>query len=181
VTDGRRRRGELSRQALLAATLTVIERDGVAGVTHRKVTREAGLPSTAAAYHFSSITELLEAALSYTDQTSAAALASIAADPDPVRALAQWLVDDFSRQRLRCMAEYELYLHAARTPALRTAAIQWISDLTSLVGTWTDEPSAQRRASAYVDGLLVQALVAGEMPPASEVEADLRVLTGARP
>jgi DNA-binding transcriptional regulator YbjK len=174
--DGRRRRGEQSRQALLSATLTVIERDGVAGVTHRKVTREAGLPATAAAYHFSSITELLEAALAYSDEFSAASLASISTDADPIRALAQWLVDDFSQARMRCMAEYELYLHAARTPALRAVAVRWIAYLTALVATWTSEPGPQRRVSAYVDGLLLQALVAGEMPAADEVEADLRAL-----
>ena len=63
AVDGRRLRGERARRALIEATLAVIERDGLAGVTHRAVTREADLPATSAAYHFASIDDLLEASL----------------------------------------------------------------------------------------------------------------------
>ena len=38
--DGRRARGERRREEIIAATLRVVERDGVAGVTHRAVARE---------------------------------------------------------------------------------------------------------------------------------------------
>lgn len=178
MTDGRRRRGEEARGRLLDATLQVIERDGVAGVTHRRVTSEAGLPATSAAYHFDSITDLLQAALRRTDDQSAAALEIIAAADDPIAALAAWLVRDFAESQRRCVAEYELFLHAARTPSLRSAALRWVTDLTSLVSGWTDDRATQRRVCAYVDGLLVQSLVAADIPPAAEVEADLRVLVG---
>jgi hypothetical protein len=43
VTDGRRRRGNQRRRALLDATLRVIGRDGLAAVTQRTVAAEAGL------------------------------------------------------------------------------------------------------------------------------------------
>jgi DNA-binding transcriptional regulator YbjK len=176
VTDGRRRRGDEARERLLDAALRVIERDGVAGVTHRRVTSEAGLPATSAAYHFASITDLLEAALRRTDDQSAAALETIASAPDPIAALAGWMVHDFAESQRRCVAEYELFLHAARTPSLRAAALRWVTDLTTLVSGWTADRAAQRRACAYVDGILVQSLVAGDIPPAVEIEADLRSL-----
>jgi DNA-binding transcriptional regulator YbjK len=179
VTDRRRARGEESRTRLLDATLRVIERDGVAGVSHRRVTAEAGLPSTSAAYHFASISDLLEAALRRTDDESAAALEAMAAAGDPVRALAEWMVSDFHDNQRRCVAEYELFLHAARTPTLRAAALRWLTDLTALVSRWTDDTARQRRVCAYVDGLLVQSLVAGDIPAAPVIEADLRVMLGA--
>ena len=178
MTDGRHRRGEATRRALLESTLRIIERDGVAGVTHRRVTAEAGLPATAAAYHFASITDLLEAALMLTDEVSGAALADIASAADPVRALAEWLVADFAKQRQRCTAEYELFLYAARTPQLRSAALRWTTDLSRLVATWTDDVDAQRRLTAYVDGLLLHAVVSGDICPPDRIESDLRSLVG---
>jgi len=46
--DGRQARGERARAALITATLQVIEREGIGRVTHRNVTRVAGLPATSA-------------------------------------------------------------------------------------------------------------------------------------
>lgn len=180
ATDGRVRRGQEARARLLDATLRIIERDGLAGVTHRRVTAEAGLPATSAAYHFASITDLLEAALRRADDESAAALAGISRQTDPIAALAQWLVADFDDDQRRCVAEYELFLHAARTPSLRAAALRWLTDLTALAAGWTSDEGVQRRLCAYVDGLLVQSLVAGTIPSAAVIEDDLRAIVEAR-
>ena len=72
--DGRQARGERARAALIAATFQVIEREGIGRVTHRNVTRVAGLPATSAAYHFDTINDLLEAALLWADEQSKCAL-----------------------------------------------------------------------------------------------------------
>ena len=61
--DGRRVRGERRRSAIIAATLAVVERDGVAGVSHRAVAREAGVPASSALYYFATLDDLLVAAL----------------------------------------------------------------------------------------------------------------------
>ncbi|MGH3448491.1 MAG: TetR/AcrR family transcriptional regulator [Nocardioidaceae bacterium] len=174
ATDGRRARGERTRLALLEATLDVVARDGVAGVTHRSVTRQAGVPATSAAYHFPSIDHLLDAALSWADQQNSSALASIADSADPVADLARWLVDVMCHERARCLGEYELYLHAAREPAFRPAATRWLEDLHSLVGGLTTSPRAVGIVCAYVDGLLIQAQVTGATPDPAEVEASIR-------
>jgi DNA-binding transcriptional regulator YbjK len=174
--DGRRVRGERARRALIDATLAVIERNGIAGVTHRAVTREAGLPATSAAYHFASIDDLLEASLLHADQVAAEALARCAADPDPIAALARWIASDFSGQTSRLTAEYELYLYAARVPSMRAAAARWLTDLGTLVGQWTSDERARRTVCAYVDGLCIQALVAGQTPDADDVAATIRAL-----
>lgn len=174
--DGRRARGERARQALIDATLAIIERDGVAGVTHRAVTREAGLTATAAAYHFATINDLLEASLVDADARAAAALSRCQQASDPVRALAGWLVEVFDRERPRCIAEYELYLYAARVPSMRGAAARWLTDLRAMAHTWTPEPRAVAVICAYVDGLMLQALAAGQTPDADDVEATLRHL-----
>lgn len=63
VADGRRLRGEQRRSELLQATLTVIERDGVAGVSHRAVASVADVSVASITYHFPTLDDLLVAAL----------------------------------------------------------------------------------------------------------------------
>ncbi|NEB66137.1 TetR family transcriptional regulator, partial [Streptomyces fulvissimus] len=62
-TDGRRARGAETRRHLLDATVRVIERDGVTGVTHRAVAAEAGVTKSVASYHYPAVDDLLTAAL----------------------------------------------------------------------------------------------------------------------
>jgi DNA-binding transcriptional regulator YbjK len=174
--DGRRAKGQRRRQALLEATLQVVERDGVAGVSHRSVTRQAGLPSSAATYYFDSIDSLLKAALLWAEEANTEPLRAIAAAPDPPAALAQWLVEDCITHRERVIAEYELFLLAARRPALAAAATRWIDELSALVAGWTADQGSVRAVCAYIDGLLLQALVTREVPKASELEATIRRL-----
>lgn len=174
--DGRVLRGERAKRALVDATLAVIERDGIGGVTHRKVTRQAGLPASSAAYHFSSINDLLEQALLWADQQAADALARVGGDRDPVAAFSRWLVRDFTEQRSRLIAEYELFLYAARVTSMRPAAGRWLTDLQRLVSGWTSDPRAIDTITAYVDGLLLQALVSGSPPDPDVVAGTIRAL-----
>jgi len=174
--DGRQARGARARAALIEATLDVIEREGVGKVTHRNVTGVAGLPATSAAYHFASINDLLEAALLHADEQSHLALARVSAADDPVHALAEWLVTDFETDRSRCIAEFELFLYAARTPALQPAARRWMTDLAALVGSWTDDQPTVVTICAYVDGLILHALVTGEAPDSDELADTIRRL-----
>lgn len=177
--DGRRARGERTRHALMEATLRVVAADGIGAVTHRRVCQEAGQPASSAAYHFPSITDLLEAALLAADERNSTELARIEAAADPVAELARWLADDFGPDQAACLAEYELYLLAARTPALRPAATRWLTDLGSLAQGWGADPQTVRVVCAYVDGMLIQGHVTGRAPAAAEVEAVLRGLLGA--
>jgi hypothetical protein len=65
------------------------------------------------------------------------------------------------------MAEYELYLLAARRPELRPAARRWLDVLTSMVRP--DDLVALRAFLAGIDGLLVQGLIDDEPPSADEL------------
>jgi DNA-binding transcriptional regulator YbjK len=176
TTDGRRARGDRARKALIEAALAIIERDGIAGVTHRAVTREAGMPATSAAYHFATINDLLEESLRYADHLAAEALAACERSENPIGAFADWFVADFTNERSRVIAEYELFLYSARVPAMRPTARRWLTDLSALVDTWTESRRATRIICAYIDGLLLQALVSGEIPDPRVVEATLRQL-----
>lgn len=177
--DGRRVRGNRRRQELIDAALRVIERDGVAGVTHRTVAAEAGVPTTSTTYHFSSLDELLIATLISCAQDMATEVywtidrarsrGSLGADE-----VANLLAEALGPQRGRTMAEYELYLLAARRPELRPAARRWLDVLTSMVRP--DDLVALRAFLAGIDGLLIQGLIDDEPPTAEELRPAVEYL-----
>jgi DNA-binding transcriptional regulator YbjK len=150
----------------------VVLRDGVAGVTHRTVAREAGVPTTATTYYFATLDDLLTAALLWSaDQVAAEVrqvVAAVAAGADPTTEVTALLARAAGPLRGRTAAEYELYLLAARRPELRPAARRWLDALAEVVPH--PDPVAFRALLAGVDGLLVQALIA-DRPP---TEAELR-------
>ncbi|GAA4414574.1 TetR family transcriptional regulator [Actinokineospora soli] len=170
--DGRRLRGERRRAELIEATLRVIEREGVSGVSHRSVAAEAGVPTTSTTYHFASLDDLLVATLTASADNMAADIrdsieSSRIKGASPAAAVAHTLAEAVVPRRGRTMAEYELYLLAARRPALRPAARRWLDVLTSLARN-PDEVGF-RAFLAGVDGLLLQGLIDDEPPTAAEL------------
>jgi DNA-binding transcriptional regulator YbjK len=150
----------------------VIERDGVAGVTHRTVAREAGVATTSTTYHFVGLEDLLVATLTWCAESFAIAVRDLVErarirGSQGAREVAEMMVDALGPNRGRTMAEYELYLFAARRPALRPAARRWLDVLTSLVQH--DDEVAFRAFLAGIDGLLVQGLIDDEPPTVDEL------------
>lgn len=173
--DGRRARGDRRRRAILEAALRVVERDGVAGVSHRAVAREAGVPTTSTTYYFATLDDLLTATLLWAADELAADFCAVlcAADPSPA-AVARLLADAVGPRRGRTAAEYELYLLAARRPELRPAARRWIDLFTAAVAP--ADPVAFRAFLAAVDGLLIQGLIADVPPTEQELTPVVSVL-----
>lgn len=161
MTDGRRLRGERRRAALLDAVLVIVERDGVAGVTHRAVAAEAGVSLASTTYHFATLDDLLVAALTEACAEFAADLTGRleAASEDPVDALYDLLRQCLDEGRGRTLAEYELYLLAARRPALRAAAAAWLDPLTAFAERLTGDPARAGLLVATLDGMLLQELI----------------------
>ena len=173
--DGRRARGERRRQAILEATLRVIERDGVSGVSHRSVAREAGVPTTSTTYYFASLDDLLIATLVWSAEKLAEdvgeLIARLVEAPDTsVQEVTRRIVDLVGVHRGRTMAEYELYLLAARRPELRSAARRWLDLVTAAARPFDSDPVAFRAFLAAVDGLLIQGLIADEPPSVADLE-----------
>ncbi len=179
--DGRRVKGERRKRAIIDAALRVVERDGVAGVSHRSVAREAGVPAASIAYYFDTIDDLLVATLLDSVDAIIAELdrrtRGVGTDERRWRsAVAGLLASQVSEHRGRTIAEYELYLLAARRPALRPAARRWIEAASGYVTVEGRDPVAARTLFAAIDGMLMHALVAEEPPAAAEFEAALASL-----
>jgi DNA-binding transcriptional regulator YbjK len=152
------------RGAILAATVRILESSGPSAITHRAVAREARVPLAATTYYFSSKDEMLAEALEslaqvevakLTEQAQAlgervrspaevAAALGAALTPDPATAEGGWL------------AQFEIYLEAARNPALRPAVTHWRNAFvdvaaSALRAAGASEP--ERRAPILVAGI----------------------------
>ncbi|MBE2320789.1 TetR family transcriptional regulator [Solirubrobacter sp. CPCC 204708] len=169
--DGRRARGEARRHQLIEATLAVIERDGLAGLTHRAVAEQAGVPLASASYHFRGIDELAATAL---NQVTDDLVAALRAEGDrSLGRLAQLLADEVRDHRGQWIACYELYLLAIRRPQLRDQAFAWldvIADTFAPTLTGTDRQAFQ----ALVEGICLHTLLRDRPYTAAEIEALLR-------
>jgi DNA-binding transcriptional regulator YbjK len=160
-------RGEKKRRAIVEATLRVIERDGIAGVTHRSVAREAGVPTTAPTYYYATLDDLLIATLLWSAEELCDDMLQIVAS-GTAREIATCLARAVNENRGRTLAEYELYLLAGRRPELKAAARRWL-DL-AVEAVRPADPVAFRAFLAAVDGLLLQGLIADVAPDEDELE-----------
>jgi DNA-binding transcriptional regulator YbjK len=121
-------RGEQRREHILRATLGVIGRDGIPAVTHRRVADEADVPLGSLTYWFASKDDLLREALRLFVDEESARLRRVGDElsegmsPEEIadRFAAVLEAGDGTEQ----VAQFELYLEAARNPALREVAQQ---------------------------------------------------------
>jgi DNA-binding transcriptional regulator YbjK len=178
AVDGRRRRGEQRRSELLRATLTVIERDGVAGVSHRAVAASADVSVASITYHFPTLDDLLIGALAWAAEDLAAELHERGSElgARPADELARLIEHNVVRRRGRTLALYELYLYAARRPELRDTAQGWLEPLTEIARAFTADPQKARLLVAALDGLLMQALIGAGEVDRTDLAALLEVL-----
>jgi DNA-binding transcriptional regulator YbjK len=176
--DGRRMRGEQRRSDLLRATLAVIERDGVAGVSHRAVAATADVSVASITYHFPTLDDLLVAALTWAAEDLAAELHARGSElgARPADELARLIEHGLVRRRGRTLALYELYLYAARRPDLRAVAGAWLEPLTEIARAFTADPHKAGLLVAALDGLLMQALIGAREVDRADFTALLEVL-----
>lgn len=188
-------RGEVRRRAILDAALRILGRDGPAGLTHRRVAREAGVPLAATTYYFESKDELLEEALKLfageetarlEAQAAAIAEAGRLSPADLAAALAAVLCEQLRAEGHQTVAKFEVYLEASRRPELRATAEHWIASFTELAESALSQAGARdagevsRLLVAAVDGLMLQHLAtSGPTPEVDRLAERLETLIAA--
>ena len=177
VTDGRRRRGNRRRRALLDATVRVIGRDGLAAVTQRAVAAEAGLPPSAVYYYFAALDDLVTAVFVDVNDRFLAELRALPSGDDALRAIAAATVASTRRRRDEVLAELELWMLAARRDALRGELDRWNDGLREVAAGLTDDPTAVDALVAALNGYYWQAATSGEFG-VDRLEAILRHIVG---
>jgi TetR/AcrR family transcriptional regulator, regulator of biofilm formation and stress response len=178
--DGRRRKGEERRRLLREATMRVISRGGVAAVTQRAVAAEAGMTPSLVSYHFPTVDGLLSATLAAVNDDWIAALQRCAQHDDPLPSLAALVAAGAVDPGRTVDAEYELFLQAGRSPALRGEWVRWTRALEDVLAPVV--PDARRRAAvgAAVDGLFLRCWCDPTPWTAADVEEVLRALVPGR-
>ena len=171
-------RGEERRERILSATLAVIGRAGIGAVTHRSVAEEAGVPLGSLTYWFATKDDLLREALRRFVAEEAERLRGVAAQLDAdagpadiAERYAAVLMAGPAEGSAEQIAQFELYLEAARNPALRDIARESFAAyeevaVAALRAAGVEDP--ERIAPLFVslaDGLGLRRMAAGAALP----------------
>ena len=168
--------------AILEAVLRVVAQSGAAGVSHRAVAAAAGVPLAATTYYFASRDDLLARALEHAAERELSRVAAFLAEPRDAADVVEMILGALERDPVALAAEWELYLAAARTPALRDAArrctdayLRASADLLRAAGS-RDPDGDARLLVACFDGLLLARHAEGRDAP---LAPSVRRLVGA--
>lgn len=177
----RRRYDPDRRERIAAAAIRVVARDGIDGLTHRAVAREADVPLGSTSYHFADKENLLRSAVELAEARNREVLVEIleahAPSVDLAGALAGLVEELTVRQRTQLVLDYELYLAARRRPGLRDIAARWGSSLDELIAQHVEPLTAQALAHV-LEGVLIQAVVLDRPVPSTEVDPIFRLVSG---
>jgi DNA-binding transcriptional regulator YbjK len=166
---------------LLRATIELLSETGAKAVTHRAVAERAGLPLASTTYYFASVQQLIEEALKLHVAERVAEIQGLAAAVAAPGASAQ----DFAERLAEALvgapsgvlvAQYQMYLEAARNPALRPAVAEALGAFESLAAALLaalgarDPESAADAFVALLDGFALHR-AARPRPPEQEAAA----------
>ena len=146
------------RDRLVATALDVIAEHGVAGATHRAIARAADVPLGSITYHFASLDELLSAAFTLHVDTVAPRFDERMRGARDSDAVLEYLVDHLTGDLLGSARDLvlsvELYVAAARNPALRAVTQDWMARSRRSLERHFD-PVTARELDALVEGLVL--------------------------
>ncbi|GAA0235249.1 TetR/AcrR family transcriptional regulator [Cryptosporangium japonicum] len=167
-------RGELRRARLLDAAVAVIAEHGLEGVTHRAVAAAAGVPLATTSYFFSSLDELVGAAVTRVADAILES-ADVLAEGAPVEHTIDLLVEVVTAPTV--LVQFEAYLGRSRRPELVEPVTRIVEAYESAATTVLRslgvlEPArAARHLIALLDGFALQR-IAHPRPDDREVLRD---------
>lgn len=178
-----------TRTRLLRATLAIVGRQGVAAVTNRAVAAEAGVALGSLTYHFASQDDLLrESLMLFVDEEVERLRALVAEIEGGAAGTAERITEVFRQAGGQAhLAQFDLYVHAARDPSLREAVARSFSvyeDVARATLAALDLPAEDVFVAALValiDGYELRRLTLGEEPdpPLAELLAGFAELASA--
>lgn len=169
---------ENSRTRLLDSALDLLGRGGAGSLTVRAVEEAAALPHGSVRHHFGDRGGLVRALF---DHLADRDVPPAVGDGDsPTKAVAAALRHWLGSGRTVALARYELFLMAARDPALRPPLLAARERFVALAARRVSADTAPAVVAA-LDGLVLDALVRGEHDPAALGAAVARITTPASP
>ncbi|ANY05253.1 TetR/AcrR family transcriptional regulator [Pseudonocardia sp. HH130630-07] len=179
---GRRGPNDPGRRARIAdAAIRVVADKGLPGLTHRAVAAVAEVPVGSTTYHFTTLEDLLEAALQEASRRNVEQLRDwvigLPGDADFAAEWADLVAGQLDASRRATIAEYDLYVAALHHPHLRSASADWDDALVDIFASRTD-PLTGRMLAALFCGLVLQGSLADPAPSREQVEALARRAIG---
>ncbi len=169
------------RDRLVDTALDVIAEQGVTAATHRAIARAADVPLGSLTYHFGSLTELLTAAFTrHVDTVAARFDERMRAAPDRTAALetlVEHLTGDLLGSQRDLVLAVELYVAAARDPALRAVTQDGMSRSRRSLERHLD-PVTAREVDALVEGLVLHSALSTDPMTADQIRSALARLAG---
>jgi TetR/AcrR family transcriptional regulator, regulator of biofilm formation and stress response len=165
-----------TRDAIVAATVRIVAREGVAAVSHRRVAGEAGVALSSTTWHYAAKADILEAALHWTGRREVERVRAIAdrlggTDFDPsawAEALGDWLLEQVTDEREIAIALYRLQVELLDSAGAAKVHDEWGEGLRAvgehvLAHSATSTPELDvRLIVAALDGLRMGILSSGE-------------------
>jgi DNA-binding transcriptional regulator YbjK len=165
-----------TREAIVAATVRIVAREGVAAVSHRRVAAEAGVALSSTTWHFATKADILEAALHWTARREVEGMAAIAdrlgdAGFDPsawADELGGWLIGQVTGEREFAVALYRLQVELLGSDGARQVHRDWGEGLRAvgervLEDSPTPTPELDiRLVVAALDGLRMAVISSGD-------------------
>jgi AcrR family transcriptional regulator len=169
-----------SRTRLLDAALDLLGSGGANTLTVRAAEDAAGLPHGSVRHHFGDRAGLVRALFDHLAEREGAAVPAGDNGGDPAAAIAAAIGHRLGPGRTLTLARYELFLLAARDPALRPPLVAARDRFVALAAARVGAEAAPAVVAA-IDGLVLDALVRGERDPARLAAAAARLMGGAPP
>jgi DNA-binding transcriptional regulator YbjK len=179
-------KGERRRYALVRAAAELLCEGGFEAVRHRAVANRAGLPLASTTYYFSSLDDLIVAAVEHIGMVEAAkmrgrieGLSRRRRGPESTaEVLVELLIDDTPGGD-QLVSRYERYIACARQPMLRGVQRRILQQRADAVGEVVERSGRYARAEMLaalvcaVDGAVVSALVDDTGSPRETARATL--------
>ncbi|GIJ73419.1 TetR family transcriptional regulator [Virgisporangium ochraceum] len=159
------------RDRLVDAALAVIAERGVAGTTHREIARVADVPLGSMTYHFASLDEVLTEAFTRHAERAARVfderMDAAGNRAEAIEAVVTLVADDLlgAGSGADLVLSVELYVAAARNPALKAVTQAWMARSRRALERHFD-PTTARELDALIEGLVLHsALSTDPMTP----------------
>jgi AcrR family transcriptional regulator len=181
--DGRMERGNLTRERILDAAISLIARGGVGAATQRCVADRAGVSLACTTYHFPTAQELVVAAMRRAAGMATARLAEtqeaiIAGLVSLEDATVDYIESKRSGEFAAGVVALELSIAAVRDPALRSSGEANIEALRALFERLVAVEGQERAAAYAFTGHLLLELGSNRVPASEETRASVRELIG---
>jgi TetR/AcrR family transcriptional regulator, regulator of biofilm formation and stress response len=164
------------------AALTVLARDGVAGITHRAIGEVADVPLGSITYHFATLGDIVNLAFeTHVDRLASRfeeRLASCEPGTDLIECVVLAITDDLAAHPNELAVTYELYGDAVRRADTKRLTQQWMVRAEDALAQYFDRATA-RLVDVVIEGLMVHMSIAQQPISKDEVRALLTTAASA--